>query len=101
MTVTTAPHTPGVWTVEDPFDWELTIVEAGKETHEWRFIASCSHEQGIPKREVKANARLIAAAPDMLAMLKEIRLWLDEDMGAWDAKFIEEVDALVAKAEGR
>lgn len=37
-----AQHTPGPWCVEDPMDFELTIVVAGKETHEWRFIASCS-----------------------------------------------------------
>ncbi len=49
-----------------------------------------------------ANARLIAAAPEILTLLLEIRKWMDgEAMGAWDAKFIAKIDAAVAKAEGR
>lgn len=72
-----AQHTPGPWCVEDPMDFELTIVEAGKETHEWRFIASCSlpdgdNDQDFTSGEVQANARLIAAAPELLAACQEI-----------------------------
>lgn len=70
-----AQHTPGPWCVEDPMDFELTIVEAGKETHEWRFIASCSlpdgdDDQDFTSGEVQANARLIAAAPELLEALR-------------------------------
>ena len=56
--------TPGPWSVEQPMDFELAIVEAGKPAHEWRFIATCMFpdENGdIPKKEVIANAHLIAA----------------------------------------
>lgn len=69
-------HTSGPWTVENPMEFELAIVEAGKETHEWRFIAACplpaiededDYSPRFTTDEVEANARLIAAAPELLA----------------------------------
>lgn len=67
-------HTPGPWAVEEPMDFELSIVEAGKPPHEWRFIAACpldddDVETGFPREEAEANARLIAAAPLLLEAL--------------------------------
>ena len=45
----------------------------------------------------RANAHLIAAAPEMLEALKEAKRLLDQtDIGSCDA-----VDAAIAKAEGR
>ena len=61
-------HTPGPWEVESPMDHELWIVEAGKQAYEWRVIAGCPWPDdigGISRKQVKANAHLIAAAPDM------------------------------------
>ncbi|RIY00184.1 hypothetical protein D3218_12915 [Aureimonas flava] len=46
--------------------------------------------------EIVANARLIAAAPELLAMLREARLFVQ----AQDHVF-ERIDAIIAKAEGR
>lgn len=69
MTAAQTPGwTPGLWGIQEPMDEGLWIVEAGKEAYEWRVIASCPwpDEPGdIPRNRVKANARLIAAAPDM------------------------------------
>ena len=69
-------HTPGPWSVEDPIDNELTIVEANKPTHEWKFIATVYLRQGndpdeFPHHVSEANARLIAAAPDLLILAKK------------------------------
>jgi hypothetical protein len=71
--------TPGPWCVEDPMDFELAIVEAGKQSYEWRFIASCSlpesdDDQAFTGREVHANAAYIAAAnpKTILALLAEL-----------------------------
>ncbi len=66
-----AQHTPGPWSVEDPMESELSIVEANKPTHEWKFIATIYLRQGkdpdeFPHAISEANARLIAAAPDLL-----------------------------------
>ena len=62
----------------------------------WTAIITCADDD-------VANdiARLMHAAPELLAMLVEIRKWMDEDiMGPWDAKFCAEIDALVARATG-
>jgi hypothetical protein len=68
-------HTPGPWSVEDPFDHELVIVQAGKATHDWQFIATIPHggkpEGDFPKVIAEANARLIAAAPDLLDLARK------------------------------
>jgi len=78
-------HTPGPWIVEDPLGPEaLWIVEAGKQTYEWRCIAMVCQDDPtndedrdpvapITEAEQIANARLIAAAPDLLKALEEIR----------------------------
>lgn len=67
----TKTHTLGPWDVETPFDG-FSIVEAGKPTFEWRFIAHVptEKENDIHFLEAEANARLIAAAPDLLEALE-------------------------------
>jgi hypothetical protein len=47
--------------------------------------------------ETRANARLIAAAPDLLASLKHLVRWHDQ-LGKED---IARAEAVIAKAEGR
>lgn len=74
----TTEHTAGPWCVEEPIDGCLSIVEAGKQTFEWRFIATCplpdgDEDQDFTDREVRANAKLIAAAPDMKKALECIQ----------------------------
>lgn len=49
----------------------------------------------------KAQERIRDVAPELLAMLKDIRNWIDEDLSAWEANTIPQIDALIAKAEGR
>lgn len=76
--------TEGPWTVEDPMATELTIVEAGKPTYEWRFIASCSlpdgdDDQDFTAREVYANASFIAFARTALTMLAREVIRLGEE----------------------
>lgn len=56
-------------------DFELAIVEASKPIYEWRFIATCplpdgDETQAFTRREIHANANLIAAAPDMAEALE-------------------------------
>jgi hypothetical protein len=95
--------------------FELTIVEAGKPTYEWRFIASCGlpdeEDNDFTLEEVEANARLIAAAPELYdgcnAMLGLVQLLLGRDDLTDDLRLalttshrIAEAEAAVAKARG-
>lgn len=55
--------TAGAWEVENPMDHELWIVEAGKETYDWRTIAGFpypSERHEIPRKQVEANAEFVA-----------------------------------------
>jgi len=64
--------------------------------HVGRGIVICGRA-GWPDRaeESEANARLIAAAPDLLAALKEVAHHADDECG-----FMVQVKAAIAKAEG-
>jgi hypothetical protein len=102
-----ASHTPGPWTLEDPLGPELLSIVVGDEPHQWQFIAQVSaagnREEGdVPKAQAKANAHLIAAAPEMLAALKAIAALMN-DGGRLPENGPTHRTALaaIAKAEGR
>jgi hypothetical protein len=100
------------WT---PGEWEVGLVVAvnaatGEETEckddaiVFIYTLECDDEalceirvQGL---DALPNAHLCAAAPDLYATLAEIRQWMDAEMGAWDAKFIAQIDALLSRARG-
>ena len=68
-------HTPGPWGVEDPMDHCPTIVaNPGAAVYDWKWVATCEwpdeDNHDFTAGEVKANARLIAAAPDLLEALQ-------------------------------
>lgn len=52
------PHTPGPWSMRD--ETERVFAEDG-----WGLVADCG--QSVRAGEIEANARLIAAAPELLA----------------------------------
>jgi len=103
-------HTPGPWTIEPvrPYvvDGRLhTIVN--NERYPTAFVPAW--DDPLPgevegAEEAKANARLIAAAPEMLQVLK----WAEEhaaesEAGRDDAWYqnLAKLEAVIAKAEGR
>jgi hypothetical protein len=100
--MSTQAHTPGPWRIESVGDETLEI---------WahpRIAVGQLYGQNGPNESdiVRANAHLIAAAPDMLAALKAAQQRLNEsgtgEMGLIDT--IHAVHALIvpaiAKAEG-
>lgn len=103
----TAKHTPGPWEADHSDIWS----RSGK-----KFIAATMEDgeafKGVSLAEAEANARLIAAAPELLAALKACRAALDAVIenndgdvfgthhnAAMDA--ILAADKSIAKAEGR
>lgn len=87
-------HTPGPWKAEY------------SEGDEWEVLAGANlpiaYISGWAGRSAKVNARLIAAAPDLLAALAGIIEIGKRDMTnpKYDAYF-EEARAAIAKAEGK
>jgi hypothetical protein len=78
--VSAAQHTPGPWYHDEPFTHVTAIhndrpVEVA-EAH-YRNAALSNHP--LTMAEAAANARLIAAAPDLLAALCDAEVWLRSD----------------------
>lgn len=93
-------HTPGPWRLERP--------RSGHKIHVsgfgWlRFARVWAEVGGQPNAEGEANARLIAAAPEMLEALKKARdglMQLPASL-AFEITHIREIDAVIAKATGQ
>jgi hypothetical protein len=110
-----AQHTPGPWTYEiktaiaggtPQYAGPVIYAEDDCEHHAIAD-ASCNHTCRLP-HETEANARLIAAAPDLLAALAALTAWDEADTAAGgDVDFdglrdvINSARAAIAKAEGR
>lgn len=66
-------HTPGPWMVRPIIDfdgdWEARITKAGE------AIGSLTQAGSRDRREAEANARLIAAAPDLMAVCVAIEAY--------------------------
>lgn len=89
---TVAQHTPGPWRSgawAAYTDHAVVVIDQHDEQ------VATTTDLLKPWEECEANARLIAAAPDMLAMLKRIYEW--DHLTPFGA----ELQALIAKAEGR
>lgn len=110
MAETKAAHTPGPWKLCGPNDGRNSAVVAGVEGGDPPYIL-CDVYKDVEEiaRNAKANARLISAAPDLLAALKfflerYVAFVASGDCGNWDVKFDPEVvkaTAAIAKAEGK
>lgn len=102
--MTEVKHTPGPWWSEGEYDEDecgCAIIAANTDCgplpgNPTRGMVAWASEL-LPERadECIANARLIAAAPEMLEALKKAR----DALGANAAR--DDVDAAIAKAEGR
>jgi hypothetical protein len=97
------PHTPGPWSTECnlPFGHQPRVESTAK------LIAVVGNAEANCQDEWEANARLIAAAPDMLAALQRqsenIKRWLNTGIPAGPAEsksISDQIDAAIAKATG-
>lgn len=94
-------HTPGPWKVHPyrngkigPYNMAIDVGPAG------RMVAQiCGEfEKPVAGDEAEANARLIAAAPDLLTALKALVIATDGHPGSVRQR--DEARAAIAKAEG-
>jgi hypothetical protein len=69
-------HTPGPWTIEEYGDDDCPALVIHKDTETRVCFMAAPGSHGDPAR-IEADARLIAAAPDMLTELR----WLYEKHG--------------------
>lgn len=84
-------HTPGPWFYDDSMPYRIAI------------NSERAHLATIPylDRVSKANARLLAAAPELLAKLIECEAVLAGEGGHEGGSLLSEIRAAIAKAEGR
>jgi len=95
---TDALHTPGPWEsnyggMVHANNGETAIARCLKDAQGYRL--------GIPRTQQTANARLIAAAPDLLTALQGIRSGIQFAGGIERRQSIDNAVAAIAKAEGR
>jgi len=99
-----ATHTPGPWFIHERFssDGTFDIWDKPDALRGARWLADVKTYGGafpdVP--EAEANARLIAAAPELLAACKEFVRKCD-DGEAKSRRSYAEMSAAIAKAEGR
>jgi len=85
-----AKHTPGPWEFDGP---EHAIIVWSDPQHRVCFMTSDG--------AARANARLITAAPDLLAAAQGIRRWSIDSATPIPDEFFRPLRAAIAKAEGR
>lgn len=105
-----AGYTPGPWTVQDEYDETLPIDGWDEDLDASVEIARVSLDMLTPKQR-EANARLIAAAPELLAALEAVMVAIDCYDSQHEASMarainrsnplsIEAARAAIAKAKG-
>lgn len=91
----TSKHTPGPWVPDQLGERRHILTKSG-------YVVAAISPLYAYKKSHEANAALIAAAPDMLAMLKKVAAAEDRMPGNNPiAGLADEIRALIAKAEGR
>lgn len=94
--MTQTKHTPGPWEVKHS-ESKPAFNVVGKYLGGKYKIARCPYiaDVKVEKEEAEANAKLIAAAPDMIEILKEVLPYL---IGGIHIRLSLKVDAIIKKA---
>ena len=85
-----AKATPGPWRVLDP-------EQLGREIYAGNILIAITFYMGLSYQEGGANARLIAAAPDLLAALERLIIWRQTET---PFELLEQAQQAIAKAKG-
>lgn len=101
-------HTPGLYSIQDCRDFiqqeqKLLILGPVKADTGGQPVLATILVGNVPAGEAEANAKLFAAAPELLEALKSARSFIIDvakDFGQIEIPdFIESLDAAIAKAE--
>ncbi len=106
--MTKTAHTPGPWKVSRPvsitigFNSEAHYVR-GNADEGWPVVANTKTD--LPREEQLANARLIAAAPELLEASKEFLAYFTNDGGnksqEWLKTVRQNLKQAISKSEGK
>lgn len=100
-------HTPGPWSArlrhgqsirigDTDFDGDVWQIDAP----DWMYMAAVATSCGTNDEGSEANARLIAAAPELLAACREFVRKVEAG-AARSTRSYQQMTAAIAKAEGR
>ena len=96
-------HTPGPWTAIEDWGEHISayahVAEVRGNEPDFAILAA---PESHPFRDAEANARLIAAAPELLAALREIaaRIFARDGYVSWSPEEYDALFALITKATG-
>ena len=98
-------HTPGPWIAAgpsfgDPLPRYTTEIVTEREDEDGAATSICELPFHHHDDENEANARLIAAAPELLELLREAAGYTRHPDYDWPVEFSRRVDAAFAKATG-
>lgn len=98
-------HTPGPWRIDPDFNRDVQTADGAHEiaTAEYGKPLCTDADYSVPQDfdEAIANARLMAAAPDLLAALQMARsLMVTVNNYSTDGASIRVIDSAIAKATG-
>lgn len=94
-------HTKGPWIVMEYTDGEIQICANGGNE---KIAVMTWTTGGTPTENDRANAKLLAAAPELLEALREIRNEMSESGNTWEKSgkiALWKANEAIAKAEGR
>lgn len=96
-TLNETKHTPGPWELAYELDGDGDAVRVSRAGHNFDVALVYGHGgDALSDHERNANARLVAAAPDLLSALRAVVEIADRKTVEFDA-----ARAAIAKAEGR
>lgn len=95
-------HTPGPWTTDSEFGTAIIAANGVTVASVLNPINARKSQQPVPTDldEVRANARLTVAAPEMLDALKAVSSDIHKHQGTISLGTLALVSAAIAKAEG-
>jgi len=98
-----AKHTPGPWGSDSEYGTAIIGADGTTVASVLNSINATKRQHPVPQdvEQVKANARLIVSAPELLAALKKAESYIDRASGGGETDLRAELNAVVAKAEGR